>query len=104
MKIKLSKSQWEKIGKKAGWMKVSQEYKHPIAKLINNDGVLLNKEGYAIEGSGIFDEDGKEYIAGIDKNGELYVSNVDEHNYVLDFQGNSLKQWNINQNYIELVR
>jgi hypothetical protein len=30
MKIKISKSQWEKIGKKAGWMKTAQ--------IINDDG------------------------------------------------------------------
>ena len=41
MKIKLSKSQWQEIGKKAGWMKVAQ--------IIPDDGIADGGEPYTNE-------------------------------------------------------
>jgi len=38
MKITLSKSQWQFIGKKAGWMKIATDPKLKLLKLINKGG------------------------------------------------------------------
>lgn len=58
-----------------------------LVKLINNEGEILDKEGYAVEGGGIFDEEGEEYIAGYDERGEMYASVVDSDDTVLNLEG-----------------
>lgn len=67
------------------------EEKILLSKLITNEGKIINKKGYAIEGIGIFDNEGNEYIGGYTYRGELYASNVDEYNYVLNFNGKKTK-------------
>lgn len=67
-----------------------EDSKIMLKNLLDNKGKIINKKGYAIEGIGIFDNEGKEYIAGYDKYKVLYASNVDENNYVLDFEGNRI--------------
>ena len=56
-----------------------------LIKLINNEGEIIDKKGWAEEIRGIYDEEGEEYIAGYDENGELYACNVDTDNTVLNF-------------------
>ena len=77
---KLSKEAWEEIGKKAGWHKKAQEDMIQLVALIDNDGKLINKGGYVIEGVGIFDAEDNAYPAGLNKLGELYASFVDQNN------------------------
>jgi Zn ribbon nucleic-acid-binding protein len=52
MKIKISKSQWEGIGKKAGWMKISTvtykgtlcpKCKHPEHTILNPSNPIINE-------------------------------------------------------------
>lgn len=64
----------------------SEEYdeKYELEKLYDDDGKLLDIEGYAIIGAGIFDLSGEEYPAGLDSKGELYASYVDDNNQVLN--------------------
>ena len=57
MKIKLSKSQWEFVGKKTGWIKSSQSTNSPVLtedRLVTffdeNTGNILAKETFVIEG------------------------------------------------------
>jgi len=47
MKIKLSKSQWEEMGKKAGWMKMA---------IINDDGIADGGEPYTDEEMDLMEE------------------------------------------------
>jgi hypothetical protein len=57
MKVKMSKSQWEKIGKKAGWVKIANKkykvvdndfnranYKDLIGKIYDNPPAYVNVE------------------------------------------------------------
>jgi hypothetical protein len=67
------------------------EEKILLSKLITNEGKIINKKGYAIEGIGIFDNEGNEYIAGYTSKQELYASNVDENNFVLNFDNKKTK-------------
>lgn len=55
-----------------------------MVKLINNEGEIIEKEGYSVEGSGIFDLEGEEYIAGYTEDGEMHASNVDVDDTVLN--------------------
>lgn len=71
--------------------KFEEDGKILLIKLITNDGKIVNKKGYAEEGIGIFDNEGNEYIGGYTSDGELYASNVDEHDYVLNFDGKKTK-------------
>lgn len=77
--------------KKYQRLKESVDEKILLIKLITNDGKIVNKKGYAEEGIGIFDNEGNEYIGGYTSDGELYASNVDEHDYVLNFDGDKTK-------------
>lgn len=46
-----------------------------MVKLIDNNGVVVDKPGKAIEGWGIFDDEGNEYMAGVsDEDNTIYVS------------------------------
>ncbi len=47
-----------------------------MVTLITDDGERIEKEGYAEEGVGIFDYDGKQYPAAIGFNGEVYGAQV----------------------------
>jgi hypothetical protein len=71
--------------------KFKENEKTILVKLITNEGKVINKKGYAEEGVGIFDNDGEEYIGGYTSKNELYASNVDEHDYVLNFDGKKTK-------------
>ncbi len=57
-----------------------------LSMLIDDDGTEIDMSGKAIEGEGIFDEEGKEYPAGRTENGELYASIVDTDNTVINMQ------------------
>ena len=58
-----------------------------MVKLINNEGEILDKEGYSVEGAGIFDLEGEEYIAGYTEDGEMHASVVDVDDTVLNLDG-----------------
>lgn len=49
-----------------------------LIALINNRSHLFVCSGVAIEGQGIFDEQGVEYPAGMDADGKLHASTLNE--------------------------
>lgn len=61
--------------------------KTPLVILYDDKGKEIKKAGYTIEGVGIFDNSGKEYPAGKGKDGQLYVSVLDEKNRILNSEG-----------------
>ncbi|MFW5887721.1 MAG: hypothetical protein ACOCUH_02880, partial [Bacteriovoracia bacterium] len=99
-KIKLSQGQWRRIGESAGWFDIK---KVPLVALVDDNGNCIKKEGYSKEMVGIFDQNGDAYPAGIDESGTLHALWVNEQDYVLNKNGNALKQWNLNKNYSELI-
>lgn len=73
MKIKLSKSQWEKIGKKAGWIKnaqmtqvnIQQEIHSLKKELLPNLQIALNKNN--IEDALLYAKDIVDYLEAINR-------------------------------------
>lgn len=64
------------------------EYKKLLLiKLITNNSEVIEKNGYAIIGGGIYDDAGNEYIGGIDNVGTIYGGTVDSDNTILNFDG-----------------
>ena len=60
-----------------------ENYVDELVAVITNDGEVLNKRGFVEEGVGIFDSDGNEYPAGIDKKGIIYGSKVGVNDEIL---------------------
>lgn len=61
-----------------------------FVKLIDNQGIVQEKTGYAIEGIGIFDDETNDvslWIGGIDKDGMIYCCVVDENNNMQNREG-----------------
>jgi len=58
-----------------------------LIALINDNNEVIESNGYANIGVGIFDESGKEYPAGIKKNGIIIGSALDFDNTVLALDG-----------------
>jgi len=86
MKIKLSKSQWEEIGSKAGWIKVAQ-VSPPVPSniLVNGDGKPINFDFDSIKkevesGNGTV-YDIIKYRYSISKEEEPEISVIDNKNY-----------------------
>lgn len=70
--------QWINMKKIKKHLKTFENFEHGdvhLIKLIDNNGVVVNRAGKAIEGIGIFDEDGSEdYMAGVADDNTLYVN------------------------------
>jgi len=85
------KAKKELKGKKEGSMSYDKfayyDERVKMVRLINNEGEILDKEGYSVEGGGIFDEEAEEYIAGYTEDGEMHASVVDWDDTVLNFEG-----------------
>lgn len=62
-----------------------------LEKLIENDGTIVERYGYAEEGVGIFDDDGNPYPAGMDADGNVYACGVDSDNTVVNFNGDRME-------------
>lgn len=61
--------------------------KIPMALLITDSNELIERSGVAIEGSGIFDDEGNSYPVGIGEDGKIYVDMADEHNRTITGEG-----------------
>lgn len=87
------------------YLKLFEEYsengRELLIRLITDDGEIINKEGYAEEGIGIFGDDGKEYPAGLNKDGELFASQVDTDDKVLRLDGiGHVKNFKVGEKYL----
>ena len=89
-------------------MNTTQTEQTELIALIDNGGIIHQITGTAIEGEGIFCN-GVEYIAGFDKQGNIFASFVDENDTVLNFDGHKtgwrlgLKLSDAHLNYLKTI-
>lgn len=69
----------------------SHEDKIPIVLFLLDNGTTKKGNGWTKEGVGIFDENGNQYPAGWDNEGNAYVAELDTDNTIIGNNGNKIK-------------
>lgn len=70
-----------------------------MVKLIDDNGKMIDKEGWAEEGIGVFDDKGNEYAGGFDKNGLCFGSMIDTDDTVLSLTTNERLPFKVGEHY-----
>lgn len=73
------------------YLNEAMERKIAMASFLLDDGTVKDGDGWTEEGIGIFDNEGNEYSAGWDAEGNAYVSSLDSDNTLLGMDGERLE-------------
>lgn len=65
-----------------------------LHKLVTDNGQVLLKDGF-VAGENIVDSTGAKYPAGYDARNNLYATDVDHDNTVINLQGNRLEGFTV---------